>query len=69
MTEEADMSTLTNDINKQVNAGRKSIGRSIDDVKDMEMPTLPPGALVAAGVVGAVVAVGIVGWLLYRSRR
>ena len=69
MTEEADMSTLKNDINKQINAGRKSIERSIDDVKDLEMPKLPPSALVAAGVVGAVVAVGIVGWLVYRSRR
>jgi hypothetical protein len=69
MTEEAEMSTLTNDINKQINAGRKSIERTMDDVKDMEMPKLPPAALVAAGVVGAVVAVGIVGWLVYRSRR
>lgn len=63
------MSTLTDDISKQINAGRKSIERSMDDVKDMEMPKLPPAALVAAGVVGAVVAVGIVGWLVYRSRR
>jgi hypothetical protein len=69
MTEEADMSTLTSDINKQINAGRKSIERSIDEVKDMEMPRLPPAALVAAGVAGAVLAVGIVGWLVYRSRR
>ena len=63
------MSTLADDINKQINAGRKSIERSMDDVKDIDMPNLPPAGLIAAGVVGAVLAVGIVGWLVYRSRR
>ena len=63
------MSTLADDINKQINAGRKSIERSMDDVKDMDMPNLPPAGLIAVGVVGAVIAVGIVGWLVYRSRR
>jgi len=69
MTEEADMSTLTDDINKQISAGRQSIERSLDDVRDMDMPKLPPAGLVAAGLVTAVVAVGLVGWLVYRSRR
>jgi len=69
MTEEADMSTLTDDINKPISAGRQSIERSLDDVRDMDMPKLPPAGLVAAGLVTAVVAVGLVGWLVYRSRR
>jgi len=69
MTEEADMSTLADDINKQINAGRKSMERSLDDLTDMEMPKLPPAGLVAAELETAVVAVGIVGWLVYRSRR
>ena len=63
------MSTLADDINKQINAGRKLMERSLDDLTDMEMPKLPPAGLVAAGLVTAVVAVGIVGWLVYRSRR
>src|SRR2546430_7907638 len=69
MTEEAEMSTLADDINKQIGAGRKSMERSLDEMKEMEMPKLPPAGLVAAGLVTAVVAVGIVGWLVYRSRR
>ncbi|TMC80700.1 MAG: hypothetical protein E6I61_07115 [Chloroflexi bacterium] len=69
MTEEAEMSTLAGDINKQINAGRKSIERSVGDMKDIDMPSLPPAGLVAAGLVTAVVALGIVGWLVYRSRR
>ncbi len=63
------MSTVVDDVNKQIIAGRKSIERSFDHMKDIEMPKLPPAGLVAAGLVTAVVAVGIVGWLVYRSRR
>src|SRR2546430_14384997 len=54
MTEEAEMSTLADDINKQIGAGRKSIERSLDEMKEMEMPKLPPAGLVAAGLVTAV---------------
>ncbi len=63
------MSTLAGEINNQINAGRKSIERSVGDMKDIDLPNLPPAGLVAAGLVTAVVAVGIVGWLVYRSRR
>jgi|SRR6266567_7410769 len=69
MPEEVEMSTLVDDVNQQITAGRKSIERSFDDMKDIEMPKLPSAGLVAAGLVSAVVAVGIVGWLMYRSRR
>ena len=63
------MSTIAGEINKQISAGRKSMERSINDAKDMDMPSMPPAGMIAAGVVGAVVAIGIVGWLVYRSRR
>lgn len=60
------MSTI--DIQSQIDAGRKTIERSLDDVREMEMPEVPP-AVVAAGVVAAVVAIGVIGWLVYRSRQ
>ena len=34
------MSTLAGEINNQINAGRKSIERSVGDMKDIEMPNL-----------------------------
>ena len=62
------MNTLADDIQGQINAGRQTIERSLDDMKDMEMPEVPP-AVVAAGVVAAVVGLGIIGWMVFRSRR
>lgn len=60
------MSTVT-DINDQIKAGRQTIERSLDDVREMGLPDVPP-AVVAAGVVAAVVAVGVIGWMIYRGR-
>ena len=57
------MNTLAEGIQGQINAGRRTIERSLDDVKDMDMPE------VAAGVVAAVVGLGIIGWMVFRSRR
>ncbi len=62
------MSTMTDDINDQIQAGRKTIERSLSDMRGMEMPEVPRG-VVAAGMVTAVLAIGIVGWMLFRSRR
>ncbi len=62
------MNTLADEIQGQINAGRRTIERSLDDVRDMEMPDVPP-AVVAAGVVAAVVGLGIIGWMLFRGRR
>lgn len=62
------MNTLSDGIQTQINAGRRTIERSLDDVRDMEMPEVPP-AVIAAGVVAAVVGLGIVGWMVFRSRR
>jgi len=61
------MNTLT-DVQGQVNAGRQTIERSLDDLKEMELPEVPP-AVVAAGVVAAVVGLGIIGWMVFRRRR
>jgi hypothetical protein len=68
VNQEEDMNRLAGEIQTQINAGRRTIERSLDDVKDMEMPEVPP-AVIAAGVVAAVVGLGIVGWLVFRSRR
>lgn len=62
------MNTLTDEIQGQISAGRRTIERSLDDVKDMELPEVPP-AVVAAGVVAAVVGLGIIGWMVFRRRR
>ncbi|HET9781047.1 MAG TPA: hypothetical protein VFR33_04640 [Candidatus Dormibacteraeota bacterium] len=64
--QEEHMSTI--DIQDQIDAGRKTIERSLDDVRNMEMPEVPP-AVIAAGVVAAVVAVGVIGWLVFRNRQ
>ncbi|HEV2139754.1 MAG TPA: hypothetical protein VGT01_01075 [Candidatus Dormibacteraeota bacterium] len=44
------------------------IERSLDEVRDMELPEVPP-AVIAAGVVAAVVGMGIIGWMVFRRRR
>ena len=62
--QEEHMNTI--DIQNQIEAGRKTIERSLDDAREGEMPEVPP-AVIAAGVVAAVVAVGIIGWLVFRS--
>lgn len=62
------MNTFADEIQSQINAGRRTIERSFDDVREIEMPDLPP-AVVAAGVVAAVVGLGVIGWLVFRSRR
>ena len=62
------MGTLGDEINDQISAGRRTIERSLDDMRELELPRVPP-ALVAVGAVTGIVALGIVGWLLYRAGR
>jgi hypothetical protein len=66
------MSSLTDDINDKIEAGRKTIedrvGDTFDDLPDTDMRKMPPG-IVAAGLVAAIVGVGLLGWLVYRNRR
>jgi hypothetical protein len=62
------MSTMADDINDQINAGRKTIAVASEDPDEMEPRRVPP-AMIAAGVGAAVVGLGLLGWLIYRSRR
>jgi hypothetical protein len=68
MNEEADMSSLADQISNQVAAGRETIEKSLDDVRDFDVRRVPPGAYVAAGMVG-LLALGVVGWMIYRRSR
>ncbi|HEV2140750.1 MAG TPA: hypothetical protein VGT01_06115 [Candidatus Dormibacteraeota bacterium] len=62
------MGTLVVEIDDEISARRRMHERSLDDMRDLELPRVPAG-LVAAGAVTGIVALGIVGWLLYRSSR
>ncbi|TMD97404.1 MAG: hypothetical protein E6I72_06265 [Chloroflexi bacterium] len=62
------MSTMADDINEQVNAGRKTIAMSTEEADELEPRRVPP-AVIAAGVGAAVIGLGLLGWLIYRSRR
>ncbi len=63
------MSTISDEVQSQISAGRKTIDRSLEDLEDLDMGDVPERALVAAGVVAGLVAFGIVGWMVYRSLR
>ena len=62
------MSSMADDINEQVNAGRKTVAMATEDAEEME-PRRVPTAVIAAGVGAAVVGLGLLGWLIYRNRR
>ena len=61
------MSSLADDINDKIAAGRKTIEDSLDDMPEVDMGKMPAG-IVAAGLVAAIVGVGVLGWLVYRKR-
>lgn len=63
------MTTMADDINEQINAGRKTIAIARDDEDDDMEPRRVPPAVIAAGVGAAVVGLGLLGWLIYRNRR
>jgi hypothetical protein len=63
------MSTMADDINEQINAGRKTIAMSREEPEDEMEPRRVPPAVVAAGVGAAIVGLGLIGWLIYRNRR
>jgi hypothetical protein len=63
------MSSLANEIKDQVNAGGKTIARSMDEVRDaVDAMDMARAGLVVAGVAIAAAAVGV-GVIIYRRRR
>ncbi len=62
------MSTITDDINSQISAGRRTIQRSLDEMPTVNIAEVPRPVLMATGLAVFVAAVGI-GWMIYRSRR
>lgn len=62
------MGTIADEISGQIAAGKETIDRSLGKVEDFDVRRVPPGAFVAAGMVG-VLALGVIGWMVYRSRR
>ena len=63
------MSDMPDDINQQINAGRKTIAMAREEPEDELEPRRVPPAVIAAGVGAAVVGLGLIAWLIYRSRR
>src|SRR5437588_2662059 len=66
------LSTMADDINEQINAGRKTIAMSREDprndpredLEDEMEPRRVPTAMVAAGIGAAIVGLGVIGWLI-----
>ena len=61
------MTTLADDINSQIAAGRTTIQRSLQDMQKQVPDRVPREVIVATGVVAVVMAVGV-GWMIYRNR-
>ena len=62
------MTTLADDINSQIAAGRTRIQRSVEDIQKQVPDGVPREVVVATGIAAIVMAVGV-GWMIYRSRR
>jgi hypothetical protein len=61
------MSTLTDEINNQIDGGRQNIERSLDNLRKMGVSRVPPAGLVAAGLLVTAIAAGVA-WVVYHSR-
>lgn len=62
------MNTLAEQINNQVDAGRKTIERSLADMRELDVRQMPPAAYVAGAVMATAIIAGAV-WMVLRSRR
>jgi hypothetical protein len=70
MKEENPMSTMADDdINNRINAGRKPIEMSREEMEDTLEPRRVPPGVVAAGIGAALLGVGLIAWMLYRRRQ
>jgi hypothetical protein len=65
---EVGMNRLADEINNQVSAGRHSIEKSLQEIRDLDMRQIPPAGFLVAGLVVAAAVVGV-GWMVYRTRR
>lgn len=62
------MSTIPDEINNQISAGRRTIQRSLDEMPKVSVTEVPRPVLMATGLAVFVAAVGI-GWMIYRTRQ
>jgi hypothetical protein len=62
------MTTLAEQINNQIDAGRHQIERSLREMRDLDVRRMPPAGIVAAVGVTAAAAFAV-GWMVYRNRR
>ena len=62
------MSTLSDQIGNQVDAGRKTIERSFAEIKELDVRQMPPAVYVAGAVMAAAIVAGAL-WVVYRNRR
>jgi hypothetical protein len=62
------MNTFAEQINSQVDAGRKTIERSLADMKALDVRQMPPAAYIAGAVMATAIIAGAA-WMVLRSRR
>ena len=62
------MTTLADEINSQIAAGKITIQRSLEDMQKQVPERIPREVIIATGIAAMVMAVGV-GWMIYRSRR
>lgn len=62
------MTTLADEINSQIAAGRTTIQRSLEDMQKQVPDRVPREVILAGGLAAIVMAVGV-GWMIYRNRR
>lgn len=61
---------FADEINSQINAGRETIHRSLEDVqKQVPIERVPRAAMYATGFAVFALAVGVGGWMIYRRSR
>jgi hypothetical protein len=62
------MNTFTDEISSRVDSGRKTIERSLGEIKELDVRQMPPAAYIAGAVMATAIAAGVV-WMLFRRRR
>jgi uncharacterized iron-regulated membrane protein len=60
---------LANDINDQIDAGRRTMEEAEAEAEMAETGRQMPSAGVMFGVGMAIIGLGVLGWMIYRSRR